>query len=179
MSNLPFLRDVFQRIAHSPLQNYVIPGLTSYLLSTPGPDGVVRLLQNSRLQLTNVTPHSHRFDFTCLVLQGCVLNRLWTRQDDGDLYAATKLVYQGKPGSYKTEFAGPGAWTFSEQHYHEGEQYDMKANEVHSILFSKDAIVLFHEGPQVSDTSIILEPYVDGKIIPTFKVEPWMFLKGD
>lgn len=54
----------------------------------------------------------------------------------------------------------------------------MLASEVHSIHFSRGAQVLFFEGPTVADTSIILEPNVDGETIPTFRVEPWMFKRS-
>jgi hypothetical protein len=53
----------------------------------------------------------------------------------------------------------------------------MTADQVHSIFFSRGAIVLFFEGSKESDTSIILEPFVNNEIVPTFKVEPWMFKK--
>jgi hypothetical protein len=54
----------------------------------------------------------------------------------------------------------------------------MTADEIHSIFFGRDTSVLFFEGPNVSDTSIILEPVVDGETIPTFKVEPWAFKRA-
>jgi hypothetical protein len=54
----------------------------------------------------------------------------------------------------------------------------MRYNEIHSIKFSKDAIVLFFEGPTVTDSSFVLEPVVEGEYIPTMTTEPWMFRRG-
>ena len=34
------------------------------------------------------------------------------------------------------------------------------------------------EGEERTDTSVILEPSTNGEVIPTFKVEDWMFKKG-
>jgi len=54
----------------------------------------------------------------------------------------------------------------------------MKSTQIHSINFAKGTEVLFFEGPTIMDTSVILEPYVDGETVPTFKTEPWMFKKA-
>lgn len=53
----------------------------------------------------------------------------------------------------------------------------MKAEEIHSITFSRGASVLFFEGPRKTDTSTVLEPVVDGETIPLFRTEPWMYGK--
>jgi len=51
----------------------------------------------------------------------------------------------------------------------------MKHDEIHSITFSKGAKVLFFEGPQVSDKSVIIEPIINGQTVSTYDVAPWMF----
>lgn len=170
------------RMAHSPLLNYVLPGLTSSLIGAPSPAGTVRLFQNSRDQQENITPHSHRFDFLCWVLRGMVTNRLWRVTDDrerGDLFTASVLSYDGSPGKYTRDLADPPLrWAHFSRVYREGQCYSMRSHEIHSINFSRDAIVLFFEGPTVSETTQILEPYVDGEVIPTLEVKSWMFKRA-
>jgi hypothetical protein len=51
----------------------------------------------------------------------------------------------------------------------------MKDNGIHSISFSRDAVVLFIESASTKNKSSILEPVVNGKVIPTFEVKEWMF----
>jgi hypothetical protein len=158
----------------SMLGNYIIPGLTSSLLT----NGVVRLFEASREQHSDITPHSHRFNFTCLVLRGHVVNRLWTlgASKEHDWYAPSKLEYSGAPGSYKIVHAHDAKrWRYDEVTYNKGEWYSMVADQIHSIMFSPDAIVLFFEGPQITDTTTILEPVVDRCRVSTFAVQPWMF----
>ncbi len=55
-----------------------------------------------------------------------------------------------------------------------GECYSMKAEEIHSIQFSRGAKVLFFEGCARTG-SVFIEPVVGGHVIETFKVESWMF----
>lgn len=164
---------------HSPISNYAgIPGVTSWLIGTPGPHGLVRLMECSREHSEPVIPHSHRFDFHCQVLRGSVRQILWLPTPSGDEFQATTMRYQGAPGDYVEAGAEIGRWATKTMVYHEDDQYSMKANEIHSIFFGRDTSVLFFEGPPVSETSIILEPYVDGETVPTFKVEPWAFKRG-
>ena len=169
--------DMLLSMRSSGVRNYAIPGLTSSLIKT------VRLFECSRSHEEPIVPHSHRFDFQCLVLEGTVRNRIWRRSvnGEGDVYAATELLYSGEgPGCYtgrgecstsrytRVDFIhGPGDW------------YSMKHHEVHSIFFERGTKVLFFEGPTVADRSLILEPYVDDQVIPTFEVKPWMFKKED
>jgi len=51
----------------------------------------------------------------------------------------------------------------------------MKADQMHSIDFSKGAKVLFFEGPRLSDTSEIIEPVVRGEVIRTYIKQDYMF----
>ena len=56
-----------------------------------------------------------------------------------------------------------------------GSWYGMKHDEIHSIGFSNDAVVLFFEGPPVAEGTVILEPYVNGQHLQTMATKPWMF----
>lgn len=169
------------KMAHSPVKNYAIPGLTSSLIGGLSERGVVRIFQNERDHQESITPHSHRFDFMCWVLRGYVINRVWksasTFAADADEYQKTILRYSGEIGCYEKEVSEIGKWGYVDTEYSEGHCYHMKADEIHSIQFSRGAIVLFFEGATASDTSVVLEPVVDGETVPTFKVEPWMFKK--
>jgi len=173
MNNINFL----MKMKHSPIKNYAIPGLTSWLIGEPSKNGTVRLFECSRNHQENIIPHSHRFDFHCEVLRGSVNNKVWYKSSYGDKFASSVLKYQGEPGKYDKEFISADQWTFVVETYKAGESYGMQAEEVHSIEFSNDALVLFFESPTVSDTSIILEPWVDDELVPTFKIQEWMFKK--
>jgi hypothetical protein len=166
-------------MAHSPVRNYVIPGLTSSLIGTPSDKGTVRLFQNERKHQETITPHSHRFNFQCWVLRGSVRNRLWFRRDhddtNSDEYRTTQLQYSGKIGGYSVDQGGVNRWAYYDSVFTQGQCYSMRAEQVHSIFFARDTVVLFFEGPTISDSSIIIEPVVDGEVIPTFEVKPWMF----
>lgn len=169
-------------MAHSPVRNYAIPGLTSSLIGLPSPSGTMRLFQCEREHQEPITPHSHRFDFQCWVLRGSVRNRIWSKTYEsnpkGDLFQKTRLIYGGEIGIYSTEPQDVGTWVYDDAEFVAGQCYSMRAHEVHSIFFSRGALVLFFEGATKVDSSVILEPYVDGEVVPTFKVEPWMFKKA-
>lgn len=174
--------DALLKMAHSPVSNYVLPGLTSSLIGLPSPAGTMRLFQNSRDHQETLTPHSHRFDFMCWVLRGSVRNRLWTKSyasdRDADEYRTTTLRYQGEIGKYASELGDVHRWRHEDKQFTEGQCYSMRAHEVHSIFFSRRAIVLFFEGPSVSESSIVIEPVVNGETIPTLEVRPWMFRRS-
>lgn len=125
-----------RQMAHSPLHNYVIPGLTSWLIGQPGPNGAVRMLECSRQHTEVVTPHSHRFDFRCVVLKGKVRQHLWAPNDDGDLYAEIEQKYMGTPGTYTTQEIGRRRWKRLYRDYLAGDEYGMSAEEVHHIDFN-------------------------------------------
>jgi hypothetical protein len=175
--------DSLMSMAHSPVSNYVIPGLTSYLIGGRSERGTVRLFHCSREHQEAITPHSHRFDFQCWVLRGNVRNRLWRRaaadHPAADQFCVSSLSYKGAMGDYSKEPLGVSRWVHADHCYSTGECYSMKADEVHSIFFSRGAVVLFFEGPSVSDHSIALEPYVDNETIPTMETRPWMFRRKE
>lgn len=49
---------------------------------------------------------------------------------------------------------------YEDEVYKEGDEYGMMFDEIHSIFFSRDTWVLFFEGPEVTEETAILEPYV-------------------
>ena len=178
MSEFKEIIEAVQGMRNSIVQNYVIAGLTSSLVGG-GNYGCVRLFEGSRYQQDAISPHSHRFDFACLVLQGRVTNRIWTESNDvmGDFFQESRLVYQGSIGSHEKVIEGRNFYIPHDEKYSQGECYSMKHDEIHSIVFSRDSIVLFFEGPNISDQSIILEPIVDGSVIPTYEKRDYMFRK--
>jgi len=170
------LMSIIEEMKHNQVGNYVIAGLDSFMVGGDG-KGCVRFFENSRNQQDCITPHSHRFNFTCLVLEGHVRNRIWheTTEYAGDLFAVSELLYGGEIGLHEKKVIEHSHWDYRDQVFQEGEIYSMQANEVHSIIFSKGAKVLFFEGPSDSDKSIILEPVVRGEVIPAFVKPEWMF----
>lgn len=173
--------DMLRNMRHSPVRNYVVPGLTSWLIGSPGPAGTMRLFECERAHQESITPHSHRFDFQCWVLRGRVTNRTWKASywtnQDADLFQATMLRYSGAMGSYERVVGERNRWIANDKVFSEGECYSMMADEVHSIYFDRNTVVLFFEGPTITAESIIIEPVVNGITVPTFKVEPWMFAR--
>jgi hypothetical protein len=168
---------------HNQLRNYIMPGLTSYLVGSEK-KGSVRLFHSERECMEFVTPHSHRFDFTCLVLSGDVLNTIFRpgyAYDDAWCLSSINQVC-GKDGLNEyTHIRGTEAshWRAEIFKFSTGDVYSMTHEEIHSIKFSKGAKVLFFEGPQLKTTSYMIEPWENGKCIPTFRTEPWMFERGE
>lgn len=92
-----------------------------------------------------------------------------------DFYRSSTLTYGGSAGDYEQREDDVGRWNYIDSTFSAGECYSMKSKDVHSIYFSRDAVVLFFEGPTISSTSVVLEPVVNGETIKTFEVKPWMF----
>jgi hypothetical protein len=175
--NMDYLREMMS----SPIQNYAgLPGLKSSLIAADanGANGRVRVFEASRQPREQIVPHNHRFSFQCLVLQGTVWNVIWEEDPLGDEFAMSSLYYNDM-GNYNKTFVRSGRWSAQEFTYPTGEWYAMSAHEIHSIEFSQDAVVLFMEGVSYMWTTEILEPLVDGEVVPLLKVEPWMFKKEE
>ena len=197
--NMDLLLKQVQAMSHDRITNYIVPGLSSSLVGGPSPlspreFGKVRLFEASRETEQHVLPHSHRFALTSFVLRGSVINTLYvpggqrapydiddleTAPPDSegeDIYAMTKLTPAGRIGNYRVERDGSNT-VFSRYPslYGAGDVYHMEHDEFHSIRFSKDAVVLILEGPEKLDHSYVLEPMVDGKVVPVFAVRTWMF----
>lgn len=165
--------EIIRKMQTSKVSNYVIAGLDSYLLE----NGNVRVFKNNRNHQDQITPHSHRFDFTCLVLNGYVINKVWTEctGKDGDLFQLSELIYSGDIGEHRKKPISNKSFSFNMTTYKTGQTYSMKAEEIHSIEFSKGAVVLFFEGPTVREESLIIEPVVNGEVVPTYEKKSYMF----
>ena len=170
MNNLDL--EALRELSHSTLHNYILSGLDSHLLGA-----TTRVFVNTRESTGVITPHSHRFDFQCLVLRGEVVNTIFEGGGAGDEYQLTETEYLGEPGKYSTLKTERATYLPKATAYQTGDWYGMTSEEIHSIRFSRDAVVLFIEGAQVTNKSAYIEPYVRGETIPTMKTEPWMFAK--
>lgn len=178
------LIDLLLQESEPPLRNYILPGLESTMLGRNA-GTTVRMFTMTREQRVHITPHSHRFDFACLVLRGWARNTLWVPVSDpkttkhADMYTVSRLVYADAPGKYTSVNRIEDSWWVpSTKTYRANESYSMQHDDIHSIEFSRDAVVLLFEGPQLANHSLILQPYVNGETVPTFEVKPWMFQKG-
>lgn len=172
--------NVLRSMQHSTLLNYVVPGLSSSLIGGSDSSGKVRMFEASLEQDRHIVPHTHRYDFTCLVLEGSVINRVWkpSKREGAKTYMRSCMGF-GRLGDASlipdSDSGEIERWEYSAVKYADGQWYSMKAEECHDIIFSKDAKVLFFEGPQRIAVSYVLQPIVCGEVIPTFKIEPWMF----
>jgi hypothetical protein len=161
----------------SRLANYVLPGLDSTLLS----QGRFRLFTSSRYTEEFITPHSHRYDFACLVLRGKVTNTIYRPRSneisDAQLWARSQVLFRVEAGQHVYTVQDPINVLYSAECkvYGAGEVYSQLSADIHSIRFSKDAVVLFLEAPERTGITHILEPVHGGKRVPTFKTEDWMF----
>src|SRR6185436_17204277 len=64
-------------VKYSPIRNYVVPGVTSWIIAPETPEhGLFRLFTCDRFQLVTVAPHSHRYDLNCTVMNGAVYNTI-------------------------------------------------------------------------------------------------------
>jgi hypothetical protein len=170
------------------LDNYIVPGLVSSLLGRA--EGNVRLFEASRMQRSEIAPHTHRYDFVAMVLQGHVLNTRYREigndESNGpgtEKWMALKQTYGGQPGSYPlSQAAGVCDLTPMITRYSAGEIYEMRSEEIHSIVFSQNAVVLMLEGPQLKATSVVYVPYMGRDTRFNYAappVAPWMFLPKD
>ena len=165
--------DHLLSMTSSKVRNYGVPDISSSLVNK----GLVRIFECGREQQENVTPHSHKFNFSCYVLSGKVVNRVWTSDESGDDFQVSKLVYQGEMGKYSKQPLCHAKFSFKDDIYQEGDWYSMNYEQIHSIYFSKGTKVLFFEGEYLTQETLILDPYVDGEHLETFEIKPWMFKK--
>jgi hypothetical protein len=178
--NVNEISAIVSAMVSDPVYQYVTPGLTSFLVGAEG-RGRVRLFVSDRDTREWITPHSHRFDFACLVLKGEVQNILFEKSPVpwGNDYALGRLrPVEGGMGRYEIE--RPEEWAnYVEKTtvYGPGNSYSMNRDQIHSIRFGKGTKVLFFEGPNVVEESVFLEPWSNGKRVETFNVAPWMFQK--
>lgn len=170
------IRNMVELMKTDTVKNYVIAGLNSSLLS----NCTLRYFECDRRHQDTVTPHSHRFDFFCIVLEGWVVNRLWTecQEPDGDLFQVSAMKYEGEFGKYTRKELRQDYFTYSDFKYVAGEFYSMDAEQIHSIFFSKNAKILFFESKHQIKSSNIIEPVVDGEVIKTCNKLDYMFKKA-
>lgn len=178
------LLSQLREMTHNRLENYIVPGMESVLIGGEG-HGLVRAFSIDREARDWVTPHSHRFNFAALVLAGKVHNTLFTKAtsgykaDDWCLSAIDQVCGANGIREYiHTRETEGGPWHQDTKTYYPGETYSMGYNEIHSIRFERHTSVLIFEGPQIVSSSVMLEPWVNGKCVPTFRTEPWMFEKA-
>lgn len=160
-----------QKIKSNTLNNYVLAGLSSSLI---GEKSKIRMFEASRETYHFITPHNHKFDFCCLVLQGTVENIVYETDDNGDEWAVFNQT--GELGNYNSKFYTVVKFKATSNTYTVGQLYNMEHHQFHSIKFSKDAIVLFFEGVSYTNKSQYLEPYSNG-VCDTFQTKEWMFKK--
>lgn len=185
------LMATLEHMANSRIADYALPGLDSYLIGGDigGEDrsyGKVRMFVADRNTHELITPHSHKFSFTCLVLEGYVRNTIWkpvysaSGRPGADYFRRSKLVTLGAgPGEYTKQVIGFGYYDPEVQRYDVGRTYSMDKDEIHSIRFARGTRVLFFEGPTVRDWAHIIEPAREApggsEALDTFGVAPWMF----
>lgn len=168
--------DIIGQMKSDTLHNYVVAGLDSSLLN----NGLVRYFECGREHQDQITPHSHRFDFACLVLAGEVENHIWSKtHSKGDDFMKSELEYFGVVGSHTKKEIEVGRYSRKTHKYSAGDIYGMTANEIHSITFSRGAKVLFFQGREKSNTSVIIEPYVNNQVINTYERKDYMFIRDE
>jgi hypothetical protein len=187
------LLQQLEAMRHSTVYNYISPGLKSSMVGEGKEGGTVRLMEAERDTIEfPITPHSHRYDFTALVLYGVVENSLYYHEDEvGPQLEMVNLgprqkyavgYMEGVLGDYKLirPNVAPTVFVTQTNRYTAGATYGMKNDEVHSIRFYAGTKVLMFEGPRVKDKVVFLEPWVEGEgRIETFRNEPWMFRRGE
>lgn len=173
------LMNILDGISSNKIHNYIVPGITSSLVGVDR--GRVRMFDNNRHQMQNIIPHSHRFDLSCLVVSGRVVNTLWRPSVDGDLMIEIEQHYLGDPGGYKISVKPslvPTPYEPTEYVYNSGDWYHMKHDEIHSINFSRGAKVLIFEGEELTKDVKALAPRImDFDVNEYMKVPGWMFRK--
>ena len=135
---------ILEDMSTDKISNYVIAGLDSSLLG----NGCVRYFENSRDHQDQITPHSHRFDFCCLVLNGKVENTIWTTPDneDSDEFVVSELSYCGEVGVHDVENLRTQRYAPQSSSYYTGDVYQMLHSEIHSIKFSRVQRYCFLKG---------------------------------
>ena len=60
------------------IDNYAMAGLRSEVLDK----GMVRMFTQTTAPMSLITPHSHRYNLSCMVLNGTVKNTIWSEADE-------------------------------------------------------------------------------------------------
>lgn len=166
--------EIIESMRSNRRPNYIAPGLESYLIGQE--NCKVRMFHMTHHQQFYISPHNHRFDFCCYVLDGKVTNHHYIPTTGGDPY----LISTYDPNTYAKEGlidiqTVPFIIRNTEYSANSNPWYSMSRDQFHSITFEKGAKVLFFEGASQDKTSNCLQPIVNGKLIPLFSVEEWMY----
>jgi len=176
--NIQGLKHQLRLMANSPILNYATAGLTSQMIGG-GKYGKVRMFTADRDTREFITPHSHRYDFLCLVLEGEVVNTIYREEvwatPESNKFVVSVIEPTDQFGKFWSRQLRTASFTEDSSTYNAGDTYEMGHKQIHSIRFSKGSVVLFFEGPELSTTSHILEPFSDGARVPTFNTPEWMF----
>jgi len=168
------ISDFLEQMKGQSIDNYIVAGLNSSMID----NGKVRLFSASRNQRQEITPHSHTYDLLSIVLRGKVENFMWIEADDdtsGESFLLSEIVKTKEFGEYDKKEVDVSNYYSLKSSYIAGDIYHINEGEIHSIKFSKDAIVLLFESEEKLNCSEVLEPFVDGELIPTLIKEDWMF----
>lgn len=185
IEELEKLCGVLRPMLNNTITNYIVPGLNSSLVGDGDKGGKVRIFHATRNTRDTITPHSHRFNFACLVLSGTVTNTIY-EEDTMNRLGSEQWVKStidpvcGRDGVLQyTQIRAdePSNYYRKITTYRPGNVYAMQHDQIHSIVFSHGAVVLFFEGPELSKRSVMIEPWENGKVIPTFETRDWMFQK--
>lgn len=160
----------------STLENYVIPGLRSVAyLKTDDNGAMLRSFEMTAHQEYYITPHNHRYNFECFVLDGEVENTIFNPIEATRATADHVIVPYDEAKHdidlEKTEFVR--AISSSRKHP-EGDWYSMRHDQFHTITFAKGTRVLFLQGASVVKVSHCMLPYNAGRICNTFIWRDWM-----
>lgn len=180
------LSKLLREMGHSKVDNYIVPDVSSQLIgSDSGERGRVRIFDSSRDQDMFVTPHNHRFDLWCYVVQGEVENILYKthyanlqkiQSSRADTYDVVQQRYNGEIGEYEEIRRNKDRYAKFSTKYTEGSQYFMRYDEIHSIKFGRGAMLLIIEGKPKRDSNQVLLPVdYQGNTINTLSNEDWMF----
>lgn len=159
------------------LHNYIVPGLSSTALASFELGGMLRLFEMTRDQEYYVTPHNHRFNFLCLVLEGQVMNTTFSVREAHETNADhVTLIYDKNKRGVRYNM-DEMQYCIASQHsevHSKGDWYAMDHREYHSINFARHTKVLFIEQEPETEESRVLLPYVNGRICSTFLWADWM-----
>lgn len=168
----------------STIENYVVPGLYSFLLTEKNEDvGCIRAFMQTLHQEYFVTPHSHRYNHEIIMIKGECQQILYEetsiRSDDySQFYRKSTIEYLNSPGKYRHSLGGHlGQYVRRNKRLEEGQRFRLNSDEIHSIFFNKGAIALIKEGPDIDCMSYILQPIAKDELINTFQVNEWAFRK--
>ena len=175
------LTNLLRDMGHSRVKNYIVPDVTSMLVgSDDGSQGRVRIFDSRRDQDMLVTPHSHRFDLWSYVVEGSVENTIYAQArvgETGDMYKKVYQKFGGEIGEFEVSSEMPKQrYNKFVNTYNRGDSYFMEYDQIHTIKFSRDTVLLIIEGKPKSSNNAVLFPVTnDDTVINTLTTEEWMF----